>query len=124
MKKVWILERFITREEMEKSYEDILSLKNDSDDEKTIETCEKIAASYKENMDENPNGYWSGHVGKSSYKAFCSEAYESLRYWKGKNKKFRVVEGKIEDTDKSWVRYKYYTKKVNDGVLRYLFATM
>ena len=122
MKKVWILERFITKEEMSESLQDIINMRDTAEDVKLQSTYEEWVKSYVKKMEDHPEGYWLGSVGKSAYKDFCWEAKESLRYWKGKNKNFRVVEGEIKDTDKYWTNYT--PVKINSGVMKYLFATL
>lgn len=122
MKKVWILERFITREEMEESLQDIINMREASEDVKLQSTYEEWVKSYVKKMEDHPEGYWLGSVGKSVYKDFCWEAKESLRYWKGRNKDFRVVEGEIKDSDKYWTNY--IPVKINTGVMKYLLATL
>ena len=123
MKKVWILEKFQTRAEMDeelKGYEEMLeSAKKENDNEEVL-MMEKVVAKLKTRMEENPDGYWSGWEGKTIYKQFCEVAKDAIRRAK-KDDKFRVVEGEIADNAKYWPGYKFV--KENEGVLRYLMAT-
>ena len=123
MKKVWILEKFVSNESMVKTLGELEKNLEESKgnlDEKGIEVMNKSIASYKKMIDENPEGMWIGWEGKSNYRQFCEVAKDALRR-ADKSWKFRVVEGEIEDNAKYWCDYKFV--KVNEGVLRYLMAT-
>lgn len=124
MKKVWILEKFASAEEMAKSYEDMKAMVENAKSEmemteEQIASVESAVASYKKVMEENPNGRWYGFEGKVIYRQFCDVAKAAIR--RNPEGKFRVVEGEIEDNAKYWTGYKM--TKVNDGVYRYLMAT-
>ena len=123
MKKVWILEKFVSNEAMVKTLGELEKTLEESKgnlDEKGIEVMNKSIASYKKMIDENPEGMWIGWEGKSNYRQFCEVAKDALRR-ADKSWKFRVVEGEIEDNAKYWCNYKFV--KVNESVLRYLMAT-
>ena len=123
MKKVWILEKFVSNEAMVKTLGELEKTLEESKgnlDEKGIEVMNKSIASYKKMIDENPEGMWIGWEGKSIYRQFCEVAKDALRR-ADKSWKFRVVEGEIEDNAKYWCNYKFV--KVNEGVLKYLMAT-
>lgn len=121
MKKVWILERFATHEEMTrdlKSYEEMFKeLKVNHSDK--VKDFELFISQFKKTIEENPNGRWVGFDGKTNYRTFCDVARSSIRI--SPKAKFRVVEAEIRDDAKSWVGYKFV--KENEGVLRYLMAT-
>lgn len=123
MKKVWILEKFETAEEMAKHYAEfkamVESAKNGEMTDEQIAQLEQSVTAYKKVVDENPDGRWYGFEGKSIYRQFCDVAKAAIR--RNPEGKFRVVEGEIEDNAKYWVGYKM--TKVNDGVYRYLMAT-
>lgn len=123
MKKVWILEKFESHEEMVKYYEEMKETfeqaKANTVDENAIATFEQAIETYKNTINKNPNGRWYGFEGKSIYRQFCDVAKAALR--RNPNGKFRVVEAEMEDNAKYWPGYKFI--KVNDGVLRYLMAT-
>lgn len=127
-KKIWILERYINSAEMAKALDEFKECAEEAEKEgnAAVEVFKNAVARYQEKMQQNPDGYWLGDVGRSNYKQFCWDAKESLRFWLKKEGKkaneFRVVEGYIEDGSKTWVGYK--VAKVNDGVKRYLLATM
>ena len=123
MKKVWILEKYITAEEMRNVLGDLSELYEsvkESSDVKQIAMVEEMIQKYNDKMEQNPNGYWSGCEGKSVYTQFCEKAKDTIRR-ADKDVKFRVVEGEIEDDAKYWVKYKFV--KENEGVFRYLMAT-
>lgn len=120
MQKVWILERWNTREEMESQRNDFREMAEElakdgrPDAYKTLEKFENILA-------QNPNGMWVGHEGKSNYKQFCDVAKDALRRAEGKGWKFRVVLAEIKDDAKFWVGYQNPVE--NEVVMRYLLAT-
>ena len=123
MKKVWILEKFESNEMMVKTLgelEQMFEESKDNLDEKGIESMNQTIASYKKTIEENPEGMWIGWEGKSIYRQFCDVAKAALRR-ADKSRKFRVVEGEIEDNARYWRGYKFV--KENEGVLRYLMAT-
>ena len=123
MKKVWILEKFASHEEMVKHCEEnkamIEMAKNNGMSAEEIASLEEFAAHYEKVMNENPEGRWYGFEGKIIYRQFCDVAKEAIR--RNPEGKFRVVEGEIPEDSKYWINYKLV--KVNEGVLRYLMAT-
>ena len=123
MKKVWVLEKFTSREEMIKNCEENKSMieqaKAEGKDENEIAFLEDFTANYEKVLNDNPNGRWYGFEGKVIYRQFCDVAKAAIR--RNPEGKFRVVEGEIEDDAKYWVGYKFV--KVNEGVLKYLMAT-
>lgn len=129
MKKVWVLERYVDKADMEKTLKELEEMiefcKSENANDEVIESCKKSYENYKVKMNNNPEGYWGGVAGKSVYKQFCYQAKDSLRYYLGEKhedvSRFRVVEGLIEDSATMWINYKM--TKVNDGVMRYLLAT-
>lgn len=123
MKKVWILEKFASAEEMAKSQADMEAMleavKADNKGEIDVHSVEMSVAKYKEVVLANPNGRWYGFEGKIKYSEFCYTAKAAIR--RNPEGKFRVVEAEIEDDAKYWIGYK--NAKVNDCVYRYLMAT-
>lgn len=122
MKKVWILEKFASTEDMIKSYNDTKAIIDDENNgltEDQIVLYKEHLVRYENLMNENPNGHWYGFEGKVIYRQFCDVAKAAIR--RNPEGKFRVVEAEIEDNAKYWNGYKM--TKVNDGVLRYLMAT-
>lgn len=124
MKKVWVLEKFASRDEMLKHQKENRSMvetaKADSKcTAEQISSLEDFAASYDKVVENNPDGRWYGFEGKVIYRQFCDCAKAAIR--RNPDGKFRVVEAEIEDNVWSWLGYK--NAKVNDGVLRYLMAT-
>ena len=123
MKKVWILEKYVTVEEMERTLSDLeqgYEANRDKFTEEQIATMESTLEAYKKKIKENPNGYWLGFEGKSIYKQFCNVARAALERAE-KGARFRVVEGEVKDDAKFWTGYKFV--KENEGVFRYLMAT-
>ena len=120
MKKVWVLEKFESREDMENllaQTKDMLNFfASDTDGAKT---CEQMVGTLEKKMESNPDGYWYGFEGKIVYKQFVECAKAAIR--RNPDAKFRVVEGLIEDNATMWPGYKI--AEVNDRVLRYLMAT-
>lgn len=121
MKKVWILESFIGEEEMKKSEQDVKDMIAfyEGDDE-AVKTCKELLANVEKKHRENPNGYWLGYQGKTNYKVFCDESRGTMRNLK--DRKFRVLKAEIADDADTWSGYVNGVE--NDGVLRYLYATL
>lgn len=124
MKKVWILEKFASHEEMVKHYEEYKEMlenarTNNEITAEQIAAVEDLIAKQEKLIEEYPEGRWYGFEGKSIYRQFCDVAKAAIR--RNPDGKFRVVEGEIEDDAKYWLGYKMI--KVNDGVYRYLMAT-
>ena len=123
MKKVWILEKYVTVEEMKRTLSDLeqgYEMNKDKFTEEQIALMESTLGAYRKQIEEHPDGYWSGTEGKSIYRQFCERAKDAIRRH-DKDTKFRVVEGEIKDDAKYWTGYKFV--KENEGVLRYLMAT-
>ena len=118
MKKVWILEKFVSNEEMNKSLESLKSLQPVTEEQKRC--LEDQINAYEKRMQDNPAGYWCGYVGKSNYTDFCYDAKQTMRHFK--EGQFRVVRAEIEDGAKYWLGY--VNPVENAGVLRYLYATL
>lgn len=122
MKKVWVLEKFRTHDDLVANIEHGLEIADavvlDKPDE--AEHAQEFIAKLKQIADKHPDGMWVGWQGKTNYKQFCECAKESLRLAKPGDK-FRVVEGQIKDSATTWVGYTVV--KQNDGVLQYLMAT-
>ena len=121
--KVWILEKFASREEMIKRCGEhkvmVEMAKNSKMSAEEIASLEEFAAHYEKVLKNNPDGRWYGFEGKIKYNDFCYTAKAAI--CRNPNGKFRVVEGEIPEGSKSWIGYKFV--KVNEGVLRYLMAT-
>lgn len=124
MKKVWILEKFASHEEMVKSHEEMkaaveMAKAGGNYDEQAISSIEAGLAAYEKVMNENPDGRWYGFEGKIIYRQFCDVAKAAIR--RNPEGKFRVIEAEIADDAQYWTGYKMV--KENDGVYRYLMAT-
>lgn len=120
MKKVWILEKFESREDMESlmaKTKDMASFY--ANDSEGYNVCNQMISALEKKMADNPDGYWAGFEGKIIYRQFIERAKEAIA--RNPEAKFRVVEGLIDDDATSWCGYK--TVEVNDRVLRYLMAT-
>lgn len=120
MKKVWILEKFESRDDMESlmaKMKDMLSFF--SSDAEGAKVCKQMIHTLEGKMADNPDGYWAGFEGKIVYRQFVNRAKEAIA--RNPGAKFRVVEGLIGDDAKSWCGYE--TVEINDRVLRYLMAT-
>lgn len=123
MKKVWILESFIGKDQMKQSEDDVkamVAFYEEKGDQESVETCRKLLESVQKKHSENPDGYWLGYQGKTNYKAFCYESKQTMRNLKGR--KFRVLKAEIEDSADTWSGYVNGVE--NEGVLRYLYATL
>lgn len=122
MKKVWILEKFETHEEMVKylkEYEEMIKNQEVNNSPDKDEKLKMFLDKYRAQVEENPEGRWIGFEGKTIYSQFCNVAKQTIKMYPGT--KFRVVEGEIPDDAKFWPGYKFI--KENEGVLRYLMVT-
>lgn len=120
MKKVWILEKFESLEDMENMLAKTKAMADFcSNDAEAGKVCAQMIDAMEKKIQNNPDGYWGGFEGKVDYKQFVECAKAAIQ--RNLGVKFRVVEGLIEDSATMWPGYK--TVKVNDGVLRYLMAT-
>lgn len=120
MKKVWILEKFESREDMENLLAKTKDMLNFfAGDTEGANVCKQMISTLESKMASNPDGYWAGFEGKIVYRQFVNRAKEAIA--RNPGAKFRVVEGLIDDDAKSWCGYE--TVEVNDRVLRYLMAT-
>lgn len=117
MKKVWILEKFASRKEMEKSMADIKNFLENANG-KEQEIGKQVMEAYEKSFKENPDGRWFGFEGKTNYNQFISVALGSIR--RNPDGKFRVIEAEIPDDVTTWIGYKFV--KENDGVLQFLMA--
>ena len=123
MKKVWILERYISPEETKESLNGLYEMRNAAKgNDDLVKTCDMAIEIYKKRMEENPDGYWLGYQGKTVYRQFCECAKETMRNPKLKGSSYRVIEAEIPDAADTWSNYQIV--KVNEGVLRYLYATL
>ena len=125
MKKVWILEIFRTREAMLADIEETRSFRAKDLTPEQLEVVDQLEAGQQKELDKHPDGYWSGTQGKCIYRQFCDAAKGTLRYHLREKKdgsRFRVVKAEIADDAQYWPGYVNAVE--NEGVLRYLLATM
>ena len=123
MKKVWVLEKFVTIDERERHLHELkaMALNNDlTEDQK--ELAWKMVQAEQKRIEDFPQGEWVGWEGKSNYRQFCEVAQDCLRRYKGRNDQFRVVSAEVEDGAKYWTGY--VNPVENKGVLRYLYVTL
>ena len=116
MKTVWVLERKVPVQE---TVDHIKELREWNDPE-----SDRVAAKLEAELAENPDGYWLGYVGRSNYRDWCWDAKDFIRRHKGTEfgkAPLRVVKAQIPDNSRTWVGYT--NAVVNEGVLRYLYAT-
>ena len=109
MKRVWILERFVGRDEMIKAHDfmkTMLDNMKDSSaiDDESVKMFEQSVVNFEKMMSDNPDGYWKGVEGKETNVEFHFVAKATLR--KNQADKFRVIEAAIPDDAKFWVGYK------------------
>lgn len=120
MRKVWILEKFDTVEDMTRVRDEIQRMFDDAEpDSEEQATAKRILDKCNEDLEEYPEGRWHGHEGKFNYKDFCYVAKAAIR--RDRNAKFRVVAAEVEDDAKYWLGYQ--NPVVNEGVMKYLYAT-
>lgn len=122
MKKIWILEGYITRERMIESVKEAEeTLKNVAPEH--VETAREMLAAQKKRLAENPEGYWFAYQGRTNYNVFCNDSRQTMRNLKERKMKWRVLKAEISETAKYWPG-QYVNGIENDGVMRYLYATM
>lgn len=122
MKKVWILEGFISKEAMENELKSLYEMKTKAKLPEQIDACDELIRFCIDRIDKNPEGRWLGYQGKTNYKEFCYCAHETLRNMKKERMKWRVVEAFIKDSASTWAGYE--TIRENVGVMKYLWATL
>lgn len=124
MKKVWVLEKWITPERAEQILKDLEGVVEfaiaQGSPEDVIADMRKCLDGAKGKFEERKNGYWCGWEGKINYRQFCDCARAAINRADA-GTKFRVVVGTIADDAQQWTGYTM--TEVNDGVLRYLMAT-
>lgn len=124
MKKVWVLEKWATPEEMAQTLADFEEMARDAEErgesEEFITKTRELADKVRERNAANPDGMWRGSIGRVNYKQFCEVAKDELRM-SDKSNKYRVVEAQIKDDAHTWV--KYTDARENVGVMKYLMAT-
>lgn len=121
MKKVWILERFFTPDDLKQqiAFSEAYVQKCEKDYPEHVMAAKEMLESARRVYRNNPEGHWVGMEGKSVYSIFCRVAKQSLRITP--DAKYRVVTAEIADDAKYWLGY--VNPIVNEGVLRYLRAT-
>lgn len=122
MKKVWVLERFVTAEDLSNQVarcKDMLNTATAENDKERINLAIELLNFAEKMLNIYPDGYWEGLEGKIKYKQFCVVAKDCMR--RHPKTDFRVVEGLIEDDADVWLGYS--PCKINEGVLKYLRAT-
>lgn len=123
MKKVWILEKFISPEETLESIRKNEELfEAQTGNPKAQESISKMNENLRKIHEENPDGYWLGYEGKTNYTQFCWTAKDFMCRHKNDGYKLRVVKAEIADDAKYWLGYK--NAEENEGVLKYLYATL
>lgn len=123
MKNVWVLERFISREECQADIDEAYYLLALATTEAEKQACQQAIDALKKRRAEK-DGYWLGYIGRTNYKNWCWEAKDFIRRHKGTEfgkAPLRVVKAQIEDDATTWLDYT--NAVVNEGVLRYLYAT-
>lgn len=116
MKKVWVLEKLETVEEMRETINRLADMAEAGD-----EMADELFTRLMKDLLDNPNGKWHGYCGKLNYKDFCWDAKDTIRRAE-KGTKFRVVKAEIENDAKYWTNYVNAVE--NEGVLKYLYATL
>ena len=122
MKQVWVLEVFVTNESMRESLNTFKEYRDNAiaqGDDKYLSEINSVIARQERKLVEFPEGCWTGIEGKTIYKQFCNVAKDAIRYNRKGN--YRVVRAEIEDTASVWIGY--VNPVVNEGVLKYLYAT-
>lgn len=122
MKKVWVLEGLVTKQQMEEDLKSFQDMRTKATTKIEIESCDTMIRLQEYRIDKYPEGRWLAYQGKTNYKQFCYDSKQTLRNMKKHNMQWRVVEGAIQDNATTWVGYKI--TKENEGVMKYLWATL
>ena len=123
MKKVWVLEKFISPEEtLESIRENEELFEAQAGNPACQEIVSQMIAKLRKIHEENPDGYWLGYEGKTNYSQFCWTAKDFMRRHKNDGYKLRVVKAEIADDAKYWLGYK--NPEENQGVMKYLYVTL
>lgn len=111
-RKVWILEKWITREHMEKEQKNFaegLAVAKEQGKPEVINALQEAVDMYARNLEKYPDGYWLGWGGKAIYKEFKHEAMGNIVAHRKMDKNdctFRVVTARIPESSKTWIGYK------------------
>lgn len=122
MKTIWILEGWITPEEMNRSLKEIEAMRDmlrERGEDSAV--AEEWVERRKRSIAKHPEGYWLGYQGKLNYRDFCYEARMTMQNMDCKMK-WRVLKAQIPEDAKTWPN-QYVNGVENAGVLRYLYAT-
>lgn len=106
MRKVYILEKFETVDEMVKSIEELKAAMAALPEDKRMDAMaayEDIVGTLEANLRSNPNGRWYGFEGKVLLKQFVPTAAAAME--RNPDGKFRVVVAEIADDVKYWNGY-------------------
>lgn len=123
MKTVWVLERFVGTEETKASIAELKEMLAEDMEADTRQATQHAIAKLQARLQEG--GYWLGYVGRSNYRDWCWDAKDFIRRHKGTEfgkAPLRVVKAQIPDNSRTWVGYT--NAVVNEGVLKYLYATL
>lgn len=123
MKPVWILEKYETAEEMQKTFNLAKRVFEETTDPKAKEKAFYALERFANKISDNPNGMWSGYFGKVEYPIFCREAIrllvDNMKLAKSQGnrldikKTFRVVKAEIETSSTTIVfdrMYEYHQR--------------
>lgn len=117
MRKVYILEKFETVDEMMKSIDELKAAMAALPEDKRVEAMaayENIVGALEANLRNNPNGRWYGFEGKVMLKQFVPAAAAAVE--RNPDGKFRVVVAEIADNVKYWNGYQ--NAVVDDDLFR------
>lgn len=106
MRKVYILEKFETVDEMVKSIEELKAAMVALPEDKRMDAMtayENIVGTLEANLRNNPDGRWYGFEGKVLLKQFVPTAAAAME--RNPDGKFRVVVAEIADDAKYWNGY-------------------
>lgn len=121
MKNVWVLERFVSEQETADRLAELQDMLANTTKDEDKETLELLIGAYEKRQ----GGHWLGYVGRTNYKSWCWDAKDFIRRHQGTEfgkAPLRVVKAQIPDDSKTWLDYT--NAVVNEGVLRYLYATL
>lgn len=113
-KRVWVLEKWVSKEWLEETIADIRSSAEGITDEATLTAIDETASVFERSLKKFPLGHWVGCEGKENLNAFIICARRTIIDDNEVNK-FRVVEAVIAENAKTWLGYE--SLKMNDEIL-------
>lgn len=124
MKKVWVLEKRATIDELKKELFNMIDLlDNTSAEERSKLNVAGTLCELEEKIEDNPHGVFHALFGRESYRQFCNDAKDYIENHQPSTRAdYHVIVGEVPDEAQTWIGFNPVERK--EGVERYLFATL